>query len=105
MQHEGRVARDANAPRVFRYRHKIGGCPAWYAVARDGTIVAPGLRVVWPGERESDIVVELLAALAEHERTHLRVIQPTRHRLSSAAFVGLLMHASRRQSLAPPPQG
>lgn len=88
-------------PRVFRYRRKIGGCSAWYALDRDGRLVAPGLRIVWPGEHESDIVVELLDALAEHERKRLRVITtpPRRQpRLSSAAFVRLLTHGVRQRS-------
>lgn len=48
---------------VYRYRHRIEGHAAWYALTSSGEMIAPGLRIVWPHETEAEVVEELDDAL------------------------------------------
>ena len=39
---------------VYRFRHRVGGCPAWYSLDDDGDVL--DFEVVRPGMSEADVV-------------------------------------------------
>lgn len=55
---------------IYRSKVKVEGCVAYYALNRFGKVVGRGVRVVWPGESEADVVDQL--------REELRMVDPIR---------------------------
>lgn len=49
----------AHRPRVFRYRHKVDGCPMWYAKDLDSGRVL-GVEIIRPGMDECAAIARLV---------------------------------------------
>lgn len=77
VQHGPAVPAPASLRGIYRCRRRIGGCAAYFAKDSRGQLVAPGVRIVQPDERETLVVVELKALLdaADPVRPHLRLVK------------------------------
>lgn len=80
---------------VYRYRHLIGGCPAYYSVDWAGQ--RSPLHIVANNEQEDDVIDRLRATVTlDGTRPPLRLINPSRRaRPSASALAGLFSRASR----------